>query len=89
MTVSHVVSSAKSTSMLFRRVGDMKAWQLYVANALFLFLAGMVVTLLRRIIPNILGEGELAKVAMDTVALTKAAAVTGQYQDTPENFKLV
>tara|TARA_B100001758_G_C18340720_1_gene574146 strand:- start:831 stop:1100 length:270 start_codon:yes stop_codon:yes gene_type:complete len=89
MTVSNVVSSAKSTSMLFRRVGDMKAWQLYVANAVFLFLAGMVVAMLRRAIPTVLGDGELAKVAMDTVTLTKAAAVTGQYQETPENFKVV
>ena len=89
MTVSNVVSSAKNTSMLFRRVGDMKAWQLYVANALFLFLAGMLVALLNRVIPSLLGDGELSKLALDTVTLTKAATVTGQYQESPESLKLV
>lgn len=87
--MSSLANSARKQSMLFMRVGDMKAWELYVAHALFMFLAGFVFAALAKLIPSVFGEGELSKFASKTAQLTKAAAVTGQYRESPAELQIV
>ena len=74
-----LIDAAKETSMLFKRVGDMKAWELYVANAIFLFLATLIINQLQKVLPKLLG-GESGDFVSNALTLTKAATVTGEYE---------
>ena len=84
-----LVNSAKKQSMLFMKVGDMKAWELYVAHALLMFLAGFVFAALKKLIPAVFGDGDVSKLASNAAQLTQAVAITGQYRDAPKELQIV
>lgn len=90
MTIgNNMISSAKKSSMLFRPVGDMKAWELYVSHALLMFVAGMVFAALSKIIPAVFGEDNpVTKFATTQLQLVKAATVTGNYKDAPVEYQI-
>ena len=60
-----------------------------VAQSLFLFLMGFLFSAMMKGVTAVLGEGQTADVAKDALKLTEAAAVTGKYDDVPEDLKLV
>ena len=87
--MSSMSSSLRKQSMLFMQVGQMKAWELYVAHALLMFIAGFVFAALAKAIPTLFGTGEFGKLASNAAQLTKAAVVTGNYRDAPLEMQVV
>lgn len=83
------MQSLKQSTGFWRRVGEMRAWEFFVTNALFLFVAGFVFAALKKAVPAVFGESELATLSNKAIKLTQAAAVTGQYRDAPEELQIV
>ena len=89
MTVINHAKKAPLMSFLFSRVGDLRTWELCVAQSLFMFLMGFLFQAVSKMIPAVLGEGQAAEVARDAVGLTKAVTFTGKYTDAPKELQIV